>query len=139
VVVAPFANTIASGVGIIGGALLGVVAGVDPVLAALLGIGAALIVLPSLVAAYRGIKRWRLRGHALRILRAVWGATNTWDVTQEVRAKIRDGSWLLFVANRHELGDPARGEKKTLTIEYQVDNGPVQSGVYGDGQRVILP
>ena len=65
--------------------------------------------------------------HELRITRAVYGAGNrTRDVTEQVRAQIRDGRLNIPVQNDTMGGDPARNRPKTLTVWYTLDGRSAQ-------------
>ncbi len=65
--------------------------------------------------------------HELRIDRAVYGAgRRAVDVTEQVRAQVRDGRLNIPVSNQTMGGDPARNRPKTLTVWYTLDGHGAQ-------------
>lgn len=66
------------------------------------------------------------------------GSTNV-DVTSEVTSKILDGALNLPVTpSALGVDDPAPGQLKTLTIQYSVNNGNINSIVEKDGGTIII-
>ena len=89
-----------------------------------------LLGLPMIVAAQQS---------SVRVLRAEWGAGQTWvDVTQPVQAII-DARQPSFRVDADALGrDPLPGTPKTLRVRIQATNGQVQSFDYKDLETVSL-
>ena len=66
------------------------------------------------------------------------GSTNV-DVTSEVTSKILDGSLNLPVTpSALGVEDPAPGQLKTLTIQYSVNGGNINSIVEKDGGTIVI-
>jgi hypothetical protein len=66
------------------------------------------------------------------------GSTNV-DVTSEVSSKILDGALNLPVtASALGVDDPAPGQLKTLTIQYSINGGNINSIVEKDGGTAII-
>lgn len=66
------------------------------------------------------------------------GSTNV-DVTSEVSSKILDGALNLPVtASALGVDDPAPGQLKTLTIQYSINDGNINSIVEKDGGTAII-
>jgi len=70
----------------------------------------------------------------LQITRAVYGAgSRVWDVTERVRAQVRDNQISLRVVNENMGGDPAEGAHKSLTVWY-VDHGRTLQTTVAEGE-----
>lgn len=77
--------------------------------------------------------------HELRIDRAVYGNGNrSVDVTEQVRAQMRDGHLNFPVQNDVLGGDPAHNRPKTLTVWYTLDGRPAQITV-NESEFLRLP
>jgi DnaJ-like protein len=77
--------------------------------------------------------------HELRIDRAVYGeGRRTVDVTDQVRAQIRDGRLNIPVSNQTMGGDPARNRPKTLTVWYRLDGHDAEVTV-NENEYLELP
>jgi|GEM_PF-415210 len=75
----------------------------------------------------------------LQILRGVYGAYNrSVDVTNRLNSEIRGGRLNLQVTNDTMGGDPAPGERKTLTVRYRYD-GRQSEVVVNEGDDLNLP
>lgn len=94
----------------------------------------------SAVPSTAGRRVWRSKGN-LEISRASYDATDGAggrDVTDQVRAALRDGLLELEVLPDALGGDPAYGHVKQLKIDYRL-NGAAASASALDGGRISLP
>lgn len=74
----------------------------------------------------------------LHIIRAGYGAGNTWrDVSRQIGEKIRDNT-LSIEASNEIVGDPAFGKVKTLRVEYALD-GERNTAQVEEGQWLHIP
>ncbi len=75
---------------------------------------------------------------SLRVLSATWGAgSRTWNVVDRVNGMIINGS-LSFKVNTTNLGDPAQGQYKKLSMSW-VYSGRQASRTWREGDYVNLP
>ncbi|HET6884539.1 MAG TPA: protein kinase [Pirellulales bacterium] len=75
----------------------------------------------------------------LTITQARWGGGRNWvDVTDDVRANVRDGRYLATAVNE-SFGDkdPTRGFVKSFVVQYSI-NGEPRSGTFGEGRLIYL-
>lgn len=61
------------------------------------------------------------------------------DITARLRSYVRDGQLEVPVDNQLAGADPAPGERKSLTVEFSLGNGPVQQTTAQEGQWLRLP
>jgi hypothetical protein len=84
-----------------------------------------------------------LRGYGgvggLEITRGSYGAGDRrMDVTDRMNSQKRDGQLILLVSNAAMGGDPAEGEKKTLTVWY-INEGHSAQATLQEGDTLNLP
>ena len=88
--------------------------------------------------------RFRGAGHdrerdALQILYAFYGVQHrTVNVTDVLRAHVREGSLFLYVNNNMMGSDPAVGADKVLIVVYRFE-GKEQAVAVGEGYNLTLP
>jgi len=77
---------------------------------------------------------------SLNIISATYGAGNQRrDVTDRVRAMVREGRLLMGVSNDILGGDPAPNTRKVLWVTYSTGRGRQQEVRVNEGQRLSLP
>jgi hypothetical protein len=84
-----------------------------------------------------------LRGYGgvggLEITRGSYGAgVRVMDVTDRMNSQKKDGQLKLVVSDAAMGGDPAQGEKKTLTVWY-INNGHSAQATIDEGDTLSLP
>jgi len=77
---------------------------------------------------------------SLNIISATYGAGNQRrDVTDRVRAMVREGRLLMGVSNDILGGDPAPNTRKVLWVTYSTGRGRQQEVRVNEGQRLSIP
>jgi hypothetical protein len=75
----------------------------------------------------------------LVIIRAFYGVQGrTVNVTEQLRAMVRDGLLAVWVNNQNFGGDPAIGADKVLIVVYSF-RGQEQATAVREGQRLVIP
>jgi hypothetical protein len=75
----------------------------------------------------------------LVIIRAFYGVqARTVNVTEQLRAMVRDGLLAVWVNNQNFGGDPAIGADKVLIVVYSF-RGQEQATAVREGQRLVIP
>jgi hypothetical protein len=81
----------------------------------------------------------RGEAHDLVIIRAFYGVQGrTVNVTEPLRAMVRDGGLAVRVSNENFGGDPAVGADKVLIVVYS-SHGQEQAAAVREGERLVLP
>jgi hypothetical protein len=76
----------------------------------------------------------------LLIVRAEYGAgPRRVDITQRLQARVSGNRLNVRVNNDLAGADPARNERKSLTLRYRMDGGPEVRLSVAEGERLVLP
>ena len=83
--------------------------------------------------------RKNLKVGKLEIVRATYGADNTWkDVTKQVQGRAANNRRILLGSYNGLAGDPVKDVVKTLKIEYKID-GKRGKAEFSENAEVLLP